>query len=401
VQSTDIIKFLTSPKSEELIVKYWDFAAEDIILREKDLKKEEKRILASLLSIYRKAQEKLPEYVIKRAALNEKSYEQASSSSVASYRATLIQVDELLNLSGGIGADDLALCKTNKQITSVDADIDVHQMAVYNNSLFKVDNIVRVHALAEEFINTQCKYDVIYADPDRRSNKKRTLLLEEASPNIVELQDHLFSIANDVYVKLSPLTDLTEIKNKLRFCHSIWVISVENEVKEVLVNLKKNHHGKTTTFAVIINKEFTSIISDNDAALKKSLIKQQIFIEPAAALIKSGLADSYFEKNNFIKVGRNAAFYIGEACQSPLPGRAFVVKKQMLYKPKLLNKYFIDSNIIYGHFKKRDFPLDVAALKKKHKLKDGGNDYFFFFTDSNKLLQVVHANKPSIKHSLF
>lgn len=401
MQSSDIIKFLKSPQSEELFIKYWNIAPQDIVLREKDLIKEEKRILAALLYIYKKAQEKLPEYVIKRAALNEKCYEQASSHSVASFRATLIQVDQLLNLSGGIGADDLALSKTNKHITSVDADIDVHQMANYNNSIFEVDNIFRVHALAEDFIISCQKYDVIYIDPDRRSNKTRTLLLEEASPNIVELQSRLFAIADEVYVKLSPLTDLTEIKNKLQFCHSIWVISVENEVKEVLVKLKNNYQGKTSTFAVIINKDITTIISEDDSTLKKSQSPQELFIEPAAALIKSGLADLYFEKNNFVKVGRNAAFYTGKSCQSLLPGRAFVIKKQMLYKPKLLNKYFIDCNIVYGHFKKRDFPLDVAALKKKHKLKDGGDDYFFFFTDSNKLLQVVHAIKPTIKHSLF
>ena len=215
------------------------------------------------------------------------------------------------------------------------------------------------------------------------------------------LQNQFFAIADEVYVKLSPLTDLTEIKNKLNFCHSIWVVSVENEVKEVLVKLSNSYQGKTTVYAVMIGADYTTIITDADPALENSELAIELFIEPAAAMIKSGLADFYFGKNDFEKVGTNSAFYIGKSKNTLLPGRAFVIKKQLPYKPKLLNQYLIASHIQYGHFKKRDFPLDVAALKKKHKLKDGGNDYFFFFTDSKKTLQVVHACKPSAKHSLF
>jgi 16S rRNA G966 N2-methylase RsmD len=401
VQSSDIIKFLKSPQSDQLIEKYWNVAPDEVVLREKGLKTEEKRILASLLIIYKKAQEKLPEYVIHHAALTEKSYEQASSHAVATFRASLIQVDELLNLSGGIGADDVALSRTCKQITSVDADLEVHELAIYNNALFKIESILRVHSLAEEFIKSCPQYDVIYVDPDRRSNKIRTLLLEDASPNIVEIQHQLLAIANEVYVKLSPLTDLTEIKNKLHNCHAIWVISVENEVKEVLVKLSHSVQNEAITSAVIIHNKEIYIVSSNEMQIGIAEKGQELFVEPAAALIKSGLADTYFEKNGFRKVGPHAAFYMGKTSEMKLPGRAFVIVKQMLYKPKLLNKYFIDANVTYGHFKKRDFPMDVAALKKKHKLKDGGDDYFFFFTDSNKLLQVVHAQKPPIKHSLF
>lgn len=401
MQSTDIIKFLKSPQSDELISKYWNIVPEELVLREKALKSEERRILASLLAIYKKAQEKLPEYVIKHAVLTEKSYEQATSHSVATFRASLISVNQLLNLSGGIGADDVALSKSCQQITSIDSDLDVHQMAVYNNSLFNINNVMRVHALAQEFIKSCSNYDAIYVDPDRRSTKIRTLLLEEASPNIVALQEELLAISKDVYVKLSPLTDLTEIKNKLTFCHSIWVISVENEVKEVLVRLSQNSQDKISTSAVIIHNAHPFIVSDEEIKMEESESDISLFVEPAAALIKSGLADSFFENNGFEKVGPHSAFYIGKAKQQLLPGRAFAIVNQMQYKPKLLNQYFKDNNIIYGHFKKRDFPLDVAALKKKHKLKDGGENYFFFFTDSNKLLQMVHARKPVTRHSLF
>jgi precorrin-6B methylase 2 len=400
VQSSDIIKFLESPLAEEMFLKHANSSSEDIVMREKNLNPQERRVLASLLQLYKKAKEKLPEYVIKHAALNEKSYEQATSSAVAHFRSTLIKANRLLNLSGGIGADDLELSKTCTHITSVDVDNEVHNLAIYNSVLFKTDNVTRVNAYAEDFIKDCPKFDVIYIDPDRRSKKERTLLLEEASPNIVELQDQLLNIANEVYIKLSPLTDLSEIKSKLKFCQSIWVVALENEVKEVLVKLSRTTNS-VNTYAVMICSDNTYVVTEDELPLTKLENKTEIFIEPTAALIKSGLADHFFLTNNFLKVGRNAAFYIGNATATLLPGRAFVIVKKMVYKPKLLKQYFYENGITYGHFKKRDFPLDVNQLKQKHKLKDGGNDYFFFYTDLNKTLQVVHAQKPKIKHSLF
>jgi hypothetical protein len=41
----------------------------------------------------------------------------------------------------------------------------------------------------------------------------------------------------------------------------------------------------------------------------------------------------------------------------------------------------------------RNFPLSVAEIRKKYKIKDGGDDYLFFTTNPNGEKIVVQCRK--------
>ncbi len=64
------------------------------------------------------------------------------------------------------------------------------------------------------------------------------------SPNITEIQEHLVKVTfqMQILIKLSPLIEYQNLVTSLKNIYKIWIIAVKNEVKEVLVYLKKTEN---------------------------------------------------------------------------------------------------------------------------------------------------------------
>lgn len=400
MQSKEIIEFLKRADSVELISQNLNAGSDEILLRMKQLNPEERRSLAALVKIYRKAEEKLPVFIKSYPALTDKTYEQASSEAMAAFKAGLMQGKRMVNLSGGLGIDDLYFNERFEEVISIDSDSDVHNLAMYNLSLFTDKNIRRICTDAESFDIPEA--DVIYVDPDRRTGLTRTFLIQDASPDVLKYYLQWLQKAPAIFIKLSPMTDLTEIMRSFDHLSEIHVVALQNEVKEILVKLEHSYKEEPVVYAHIVNAK-QSFSYKSGAVLDNIYVavsNASVFVEAAAALIKANLDLECMGQFGLKRVGSGAAFYEGNPVGGMIPGRVFVPVYKSEFSGQIFSQYLKDYRIERAHVKKRDFPMESEEIKKKYKLKDGGEDYFFFFTNHQRQKVFVHCRKPEVNSSL-
>jgi hypothetical protein len=198
------------------------------------------------------------------------------------------------------------------------------------------------------------------------------------------------------------MADLTEIKRNLKGICEIHVISLENEVKEVLVKLGQTANHPPKTYAVILSGVHIYTFEEGkEHEVKEAVNGIRIFAEAAAALIKANLDREDFARLGFKRCGPHAAFYEGSNLSEILPGRAFEISAQFEFSGQKFKDYLKEHRIEKAHVKKRDFPMEPDEIKSKYHLKDGGDDYFFFYMNDQKKKMMVHGRKPVQKISLF
>ncbi len=356
------------------------------------------KLLAAQLALYPKAILKLPKITTNYCYLTPKSYEQSSSEALAQYKASLFEGETLLDLSGGLGIDDIAFSVKFKRIVSIDSDSELNLIADVNFSKLDIQNIERITANGEDYINSVISADLIYIDADRRvvQSGKKSVTLHNSSPNVLQMLNRLFDITPQVLIKLSPLTDITYIHKNLRNVKEVRVVSLENEVKEILVLLDKNHTGLPLITAVDIQsdgnvKEFSSSeISINETQPEE---EQIYFFEPAAALAKAGLADAYAANNNYYKISARGKFYTSAKLPADSFGRIFRIVCHFPFGKSALVKYLQENSIQQANASASNFPVKPEEIKKTFAIKDGGIEYFFFTKNDKNEKLFFHCRK--------
>ena len=119
-----------------------------------------------LIKLLAKAKFKLPLFHEKLLALDQRSYEQATSQLVAAYKSEFIIGDTLLDITGGLGVDSMFLADSVAEIIAVEQNEDLHKMATYNIQTLGIGNITRCLGDGVSFLSK--KYEWVYIDPDRR-----------------------------------------------------------------------------------------------------------------------------------------------------------------------------------------------------------------------------------------
>ncbi|MEG0761784.1 MAG: methyltransferase, partial [Chryseobacterium sp.] len=231
----------------------------------------------------------------------------------------------------------------------------------------------------EDFLtqNTE-SFDVIYLDPARRDHQKnKVFLLEDLSPNILEIQDNLLSISMQVVIKLSPLIDLKYLVSVLKNISRIDIIAVKNDVKEILVFLSKNHLGEIICNCVNLESEENAysfeINAEKNASAEYSEPQRFIYI-PNNTILKAGVFNLISEKFQIKKLHSNTHLYTSEYEINNFPGRVFEMEVVEAKEIKKKEQFNIIS---------KNHPLKPEDIKKKYQLKDGGNRYLIF-TQSKK-----------------
>lgn len=352
-------------------------------------------LLAEQIKLYPKAQEKLPAFAANYCFFTGKSYEQSSSESLALYKSGLFTGKTLLDLTGGLGVDDAAFASVFKKVVSVDVDKDLNNLVRINFQKLGIKNIERIDADAEEFIKNDIKAELIYIDADRRTNDKRMVTLENSKPDITKLLPRLYEISDSVLLKLSPLIDITYLAKSLQHISRISVVSLENEVKEILIQLKKNYIGKVILEAVDISK---GKVKNYESEYPVNRISETIndgkyFYEPSNSIIKAGLVNNYANEKGLKLISKNGVFLSGSRLVHDFFGRKFIIIQQMPFSQKTINKYLREKQIVSANIKKRDFPLGSEQIRKMLQLKDGGLDYLFFTTSADKKKLLYHCRK--------
>ncbi len=160
-----------------------------------------------------KAKEKLPTWFATENIIypSKISVEQTSSEKTASYKASLIAGESLIDLTGGYGVDDYYFSKKFKSITHCEINEELSAIVSNNFKKLQVENCVFHAGDSTHFLEeTNQKFDWIYIDPSRRNDSKgKVFMLKDCLPNVPELLDFYFQKSDSILIKTAPLLDIS------------------------------------------------------------------------------------------------------------------------------------------------------------------------------------------------
>ena len=343
-----------------------------------------------------KAKYKLPSWFSTKNIIypSKLSIEQTSSEKTASYKSRIVSGESLIDLTGGFGVDDYHFAKKIKRVAHCEINPELSRIVKHN---FRQLNIKNITCYSGDSIATldllDFKWDWIYVDPSRRNDTKgKVFMLQDCLPNVPEHLDLFFNYTKSILIKTAPLLDISAGLAELKNVKTIHVVAVENEVKELLWELHKEYSGKINIKTVNVAKEneviFDFILDDYSQTPAYSLPQKYLY-EPNNAIMKSGGFDevgTFFKLN---KLHKHSHLYTNSTLIT-FPGRVFKIETTIPYQ-KIEIKKFLEGK--QTNITTRNFPETVENIRKKWKIKEGGNQYCFFTTDENNTKIVLICTK--------
>jgi 16S rRNA G966 N2-methylase RsmD len=321
------------------------------------------------------------------------SIEQASSDTTSDYKAQLISGDHLVDLTGGMGIDTLAFSDQFALVTYVEQDSWLCEVFDYNVKKLGKNNIVIINQRAEEFLSSFNGKAVFYIDPARRDDlKKKVFRFDDCTPDLTKLLFFLKEKACRLLVKASPMIDITEGVRALKYVEEVHIISIKNDCKEVLFDLKfeqpnENPLVKTVNFTDGPLESFQFNLKQDQmvpALLSKS--KKYLF-EPNSSVLKGGGYASIGQAFPISKLHQNTHLFTSDKLIEGFPGRKFIIIKDSVSKEDLnVLLQTKKANIIT-----RNYPLKPEEIKKKYKIKDGGDHYLIGYRDLDNKPRLLIA----------
>lgn len=287
--------------------------------------------------------------------------------------------------------------------------------------------------------NLNCNL-IVYLDPARRDDiGRKVAALEDCTPNVIDLQDTLLEHAGLVMLKLSPMLDITQALRQLKHVCEVHVVSVKGECKEVLVLQKgKNslpqtreeatekrevagkqketteiqeeetgRQGETVRGSITYHcvnlateDEFFSCTKDSIPSIKLAETlcngmeegRTYFLFEPNASVLKAGVQDYMCERYGLMKLHPISNLFVGESPIPNFPGRQFAIEAIGDFSKKGTKE--ILAGIKQANLTIRNFPSTVADLRKRLKIKEGGNTYLFATTLADGSHAIIRSKKP-------
>jgi len=306
------------------------------------------------------------------------SLEQSSSEKTAVYKSEILKGKKFIDLTSGFGIDAYYLSQNFEEITLIEQNAELLEIVEHNWKI--LDKKARfINQKLEDFLTENKEiFDVIYLDPARRdNNKNKVFLLEDLSPNIIEIQEKLLSISNEVVIKLSPLIDLKYLISILKGVSRIEIIAIKNDVKEVVVFLSNQISDKIICNCINLESDesnFTFTLEEEENAHAEYAEPEKFIYIPNNSMLKAGVFNLISEKFQLKKLHPNSHFYTSNEKKSHFPGRVFEMEIIDAKEIKKKSQFNIIS---------KNYPLKPEEIKKKYGLKDGGENYLIF-TQSKK-----------------
>lgn len=325
------------------------------------------------------AQKKFP-FLLKEGIIfpPQLSLEQSSSDKTALYKSKLLKGKKFIDLTSGFGIDAYYLSQNFEEITLVEQNSELLNIVEHNWNVLgeKADFI---NQKLEDFLDQNTEhYDVVYLDPARRDHQKnKVFLLEDLSPDILEIQEKLLLISTQVVIKLSPLIDLKYLVSVLKNISGIQILAVKNDVKEIVVFLTKEPPKSIHCHCINLESEdsdFHFTFGDEENACPEYAEPEKFIYIPNNTVLKAGVFNLISEKFNLKKLHPNTHIYTSGEFMENFPGRIFEMEVVDGKEIKKKDQFNIIS---------KNHPLRPEEIKKKYGLKDGGSRYLIF-TQSKK-----------------
>ena len=260
-------------------------------------------------------------------------------------------------------------------------------------------------------LKTKLGLKLIFIDPARRDDAgNKVVSLKDCTPDVTVLQEEMLSKADYVIIKLSPMLDWHRAISELSHVREVHIISVNNECKELLLVLSARnlgdmeassadgevkHAGNLRIYCVNDAQSFVCDESDMETSPVKiapsTLEEMQYLYEPNASLMKAGCFCVLSERYGARMLSKNSHLFVSREPIAAFPGRSFRIIAISSFNKKELKRHL--SGITKANIATRNFPLSVAELRKRLKLKDGGETYIFATTLSDESHVLVITEK--------
>lgn len=277
---------------------------------------------------------------------------------------------------------------------------------------------------SQSLLKTNLGLKLIFIDPARRDDAgNKVVSLKDCTPDVTLLQEEMLSKADYVIIKLSPMLDWHRAVSELNCVKEVHIISVNNECKELLLVLSARnmddmrassadgesgedeidgaegtagevkHAGNLRIYCINDAQSFVCDELDMESSSVKivpSILEEMLYLyEPNASLMKAGCFSVLSERYGARMLSKNSHLFVSREPIAAFPGRSFRIIAVSSFNKKELKRYL--SGITKANIATRNFPLSVAELRKRLKLKDGGETYIFATTlsDESHVLMIT------------
>ncbi len=381
---------------QKFIKNNWNTDIVSVLLKRQLFKGVSQKELAVQLEAKKKCLQKLPTWFNTPNIYypNKLNIEQTSSEKTASYKANLVDGKTMIDVTGGLGVDSYYFSKKMDAVFHCESNGKLSEIARYNFEVLGATNITSIHIDGIRFLtDSNERIDWVYMDPSRRNDiKGKVFRFVDCLPNIPEHLSSIFGKTDKILVKASPLLDISMGISELRFAKEVHIVAVNNEVKELLLILEHGHDAaiqiKTVNIRENHEESYTFSMDEERNAIAEFGEPAAYLYEPNAAILKSGGFKSIGNAFGLKKLHENSHLYTSDSL-SDFPGRRFKILDVLSYRKKEVRKFTgTKANVTT-----RNFAESVAEVRKKFKIRDGGNAYLFFTRDLTGKSVVLSCTK--------
>lgn len=341
------------------------------------------------------------------------SMEQCSSEQTARYKKRIL--DRLLpsildhpwsrnahfiDITGGFGVDFSYLAQGFAEATYVERQEHLCEIARHNFPLLGLPyaNII-CKELESPFelpvLGTDQQGIVVFIDPARRdTNGNRTYAIGDCTPNILDFIGELLNRTAVVMVKLSPMLDwhqtvedINRASGSGNAVREVHIVSTQNECKELLLVLSERYESELEVYCVNDDDVFVFTPGKANAAISESRSTEKLFV-PNASVMKAGCFSEVESLFGIRQIGKNSHLFIGGEDIVGFPGRVFNILSVTTMNKKELKSAL--AGIDKANISVRNFPLSPEQLRKRLKIKDGG-DIYLFATTTDEEEHVIYV----------
>jgi hypothetical protein len=326
------------------------------------------------------------------------SMEQCSSEKTALYKKQLVcrllreEMRQMADLTGGFGIDFSYLAPLFEKAVYIERQEQLCQIALHNFNLLGLSHVVVKNAQAEDELPAIGNVSLIYADPARRDDVgRKVVLLEDCQPNVVSLQEVLLEHSQVVMLKLSPMLDIQQALRQLKNVREVHVVSVDGECKELLLVM---HREETPLCYYCVNitnngQEVTEVEQLSAPVISRE--EKTFLYEPNASILKAGVQDALCQLYKVEKLHPFSHLFTSDELVEDFPGRSFRILGRSDFSKHSLKNLLAD--VTQANLTVRNFPATVQELRKKLKLREGGSVYLFATTLQNESHALFRCEK--------
>ena len=333
--------------------------------------------------------------------------EQCSSEQTARYKAQIAGKGEtFIDLTGGFGVDFYWMSQGFSRRIYVEQDTTLCEVAEHNFRLLGLDCSACCCDTATYLTEVE-HADVVFLDPARRNvYGGRTYGIEDCSPNVLELLPMLLGKADRIVLKLSPMLDWRKAVSDLKKVTEVHIVSVDNECKELLLVLENKDSSCLRLCCVDNECCFESVSTLQTGCLKTAnnsfqrckqpvssmgTTTDQYLYEPNASIMKAGCFAELEQRFAVRQLSANSHLFLSAVEIGDFPGRRFSILSVSSMNKKELSTSL--STVERANIAVRNFPLTAEQLRRKLKMKDGGDVYIFATTLANGAHRLFFCRK--------